>query len=91
MILHTITLEYVKRFPESERSRKWRKKRVHIYTEGRGFWLPQAAGYTNEKSKAWTLLFETAKAHTASLNPKENKIEFHLVDEPGNEIFNTGR
>ena len=84
MILHTISLEYIKRFPESIQTRKWRKKRVYIFTEGRGFWLPQSAGYTNEKGKAWALPFETAKAHTISLNPKEIKIEFHLIDEPGN-------
>ena len=86
MSAHTITLEHVKRSPDGERARKWRKKRVHIHTAGRGFWLPHAAGYTNEKGKAWALPFETAKAHTAALNPKELIIEFHLVDEPGNRI-----
>jgi hypothetical protein len=82
----SITLEYYKRWPESERSRKWRKKRVNIFTEGQGWWRPQAAGYTFQRFEAWVVPFETAIAHTRHISVKDKKIEFHLVDMPGNTL-----
>lgn len=83
---NVITLEYIKRWPESERSRKWRKKRVHIFQPGQGFWRPQGQGWTPHKWEAWCIPFETAKAHTAHISPKDKQIEFHLADMPGNEL-----
>lgn len=83
---NVITLEYYKRYPESQTSRKWRKKRVHIMSVGRGWWRPQAVGYTPNQWEAWTIPFETAIAHTASIGHKDQKIEFHLADMPGNKL-----
>jgi len=81
-----ITLKYMKRYPATQVASKWRKKRVTICLPGRGYWLPQAKGYTMDLSKAWKMPFETALAHTASIAPGDQAIEFHLVTEPGNTL-----
>lgn len=81
-----ITLEYYKRYPESAQSRKWRKKRVNIFQEGQGFWRPQGQGWTTYAQEAWCIPFETAIAHTRHISPKDKKIEFRLVNMPGNEL-----
>lgn len=81
-----ITLEYVKRYPDSKTTRLWRKKRVNIYTEGRGWWRPQAAGYTMVRGEAWVVPIETAIAHTKHISTRDFKIEYHLVDMPGNKL-----
>lgn len=86
MSSETITLEYYKRYPESARSRKWRKKRVHIFQEGQGYWRPQAKGWTVHAWEAWNIPFETALAHTSHISPKDKKITFHLADMPGNRL-----
>jgi hypothetical protein len=81
-----ITLEYLKRWPSSQRASKWRKKRVNIFTPGKGFWRPQAAGYTLVQREGWVIPFETAVAHTANISPRDHPIEFHLVDMPWNKL-----
>ena len=86
MASDVISLEYIKRYPDSKTSRLWRKKRVNVFTVGQGYWRPQSAGYTNQRFEAWVLPFETALAHTAGISPKHDKIEFHLCDIPGNKL-----
>lgn len=81
-----IELDYVKRYPDSERTRKWRKKRVNIFAEGQGFWRPQGQGYTAHAREGWALPFETALAYTAHIGTKDSKIEFHLAGIPGNKL-----
>lgn len=81
-----ITLQYMKRYRNSQTASKWRKKRVHIFHPDRGFWRPQGSGYTFHAWEAWNIPFETALAHTASLNPKDVPLEFHLADMPGNKL-----
>ena len=81
-----ITLEYIKRYPNSATSVKWRKKRVVIFAPGRGWWRPQGEGYTMVLAEAWAVPFETALGHTAHISPKSIQIEYHLCDMPGNNL-----
>jgi hypothetical protein len=54
-----ITQKYLRRYPDSKRTRKWFGKLVHIETD-RGIWRPGGCGYTSVTAEAWFLLFEDA-------------------------------
>lgn len=77
-----ITLVYLRRYPDSARSKAWAGKLVHIETE-HGIWRNDAAGYTRRGAvDAWVLPFEDALLEVAHLGP-EKRATLLLATPPG--------
>jgi len=62
-----LMLTYLKRYPNSKRTKSWAGRNVYIYTS-RGIWRVGGAGYTFiTESDAWVLSFEDALKEIAAL------------------------
>lgn len=73
-----ITLNYVKRYPNSKKTKSWEDKLVQIETE-HGVWKPNGYGYTVVGSEtAWILSFKEAVKCVWHTGP-EKKARFILV------------
>lgn len=76
-----ITQKYIRRYPDSKRTRSWAGVLVHIETEN-GVWREGGAGYTwHHMPNAWVLPFELAQKEVNHCGP-EKKAAFIRV-EPG--------
>ncbi|WP_313030391.1 hypothetical protein [Brucella sp.] len=76
-----ITQKYLRRWPDSKRSKSWAGRLVHIQTEN-GVWRNNGKGYTHEgKDDAWVLPFEEAQKEVAHCGP-EKQATFILATRP---------
>ncbi|MEO9231540.1 MAG: hypothetical protein ABI216_21680 [Devosia sp.] len=67
-----ITQQYLRRWPDSKRAKKWAGKMVHIETE-HGVWRVDGQGYTwAHKPDAWILPFEMAQKQMAHCGPEKH-------------------
>lgn len=74
-----VSLEYIKRFPNSARTRKWRTKKVRIYSyEHSAYWGPNRSGYYNDGLKAGVYTFDDAYEATNHCGP-EKGITYRAV------------
>lgn len=68
---NSITQKYIRRYPNSKRTKSWKGKLVHIQTEN-GVWRTDGMGYTYaDKSDAWVLPFEEAVYRLAHCGPEK--------------------
>lgn len=66
-----ITQKYLRRYPNSKRTRSWAGCMVHISTD-RGVWRTNAEGYTYRgRADAWVLPFEEAQKKVAHCGPEK--------------------
>jgi len=66
-----ITQEYLRRYPNSKRSKSWAGKMVHIQTEN-GVWRTGGSGYTYAgRDDAWVLPFEDAVRQISHCGPEK--------------------
>ena len=66
-----ITQKYLRRYPDSKRTRSWAGSMVQIETE-HGVWRVGGAGYTwAHYENAWVLPFEEAQKHVAHCGPEK--------------------
>lgn len=66
-----ITQAYIRRYPNSRRTRSWAGRLVHISTEN-GVWRVDGHGYTYaHHDDAWILLFEDAQKQVAHCGPEK--------------------
>lgn len=66
-----ITQKYLRRYPDSRRSRTWAGVMVHIETEN-GVWREGGCGYTYAgMPNAWALPFEQAQQEVAHCGPEK--------------------
>lgn len=67
-----ITQKYLRRYPDSKRTRSWSGKLVHIETEN-GVWRKNAQGYTYAgRPEAWVLPFEEAVLRVNHCGPEKH-------------------
>lgn len=77
----TITQKYIRRYPNSKRTKSWAGKIVHIQTEN-SVWRVGSAGYTFAGRKdAMKLPFEEALEEVAHCGP-EKRATFIYADHP---------
>jgi len=69
-----ITLKYIKRYPNSARTKQW-KGRIVMIESDHGLWRPDAKGYTDKYSTSWVVLFEKAVKHTYHCGP-EKRVKY---------------
>jgi len=68
---NNITQRYLRRYPNSRRTKSWSGVMVHIETES-GVWREGGSGYTwAGKSDAWVLPFEEAVKEIDHLGPEK--------------------
>lgn len=66
-----ITQKYLRRYPDSRRTRSWAGRLVYIQTEN-GVWRTNGAGYTEVGNPdAWVLPFEQAQAKVDHCGPEK--------------------
>lgn len=66
-----ITQKYLRRYPDSKRTRSWAGRMVHIETES-GVWRTGGAGYTwAHHDDAWVLPFEDAQRQVNHCGPEK--------------------
>ena len=66
-----ITQKYIRRYPDSKRTRSWAGVPVHIETEN-GVWRDGGAGYTwAHRPEAWVLPFEEAQRQVNHCGPEK--------------------
>ena len=87
-----ITQKYLKRYPNSQRTKSWAGKMVHILTEN-GVWRTDGHGYTFAGSReAWVLPFERAVERISHCGPEKCGAflmapEIQTVSESGLDSF----
>lgn len=79
-----ITQKYLRRYPDSKRTKSWKGVPVHIQTE-HGVWRIGGCGYTwAGASNAWILPFEEAQKQVAHCGPeKQAKFIRALIAQEG--------
>lgn len=71
MSADSITQKYIRRYPDSKRTKSWAGVMVHIETEN-GVWREGGAGYTwADKPNAWVLPFEQAQREVNHCGPEK--------------------
>jgi hypothetical protein len=76
-----ITQKYIRRYPDSKRTRSWAGRMVHIETEN-GVWRTNGHGYTYAgRPDAWILPFEQAMQQVGHCGP-EKRAAFIRVTLP---------
>lgn len=76
----TITQKYIRRYPNSKRTKSWAGRMVYIRTEN-GVWRNGGHGYTQiGKSDAWVLPFEEAVNQVAHCGPEKQAAFIAAAD-----------
>lgn len=79
-----ITQKYIRRYPDSRRTRSWAGVLVNIETEN-GVWRKGGAGYTYARThQAWVLPFEDALLEVNHCGPEKQAafIRVHQGAQP---------
>jgi len=77
-----ITQKYIRRYPDSKRTRSWADTNVHIETEN-GVWRVGGAGYTwAHHNNAWVLPFELAQAEVNHCGPEKQAAFIRVRPHP---------
>lgn len=66
-----ITLNYLRWYPESARTKSFHGVHVRVHSNGY-YWRHNAQGYTTNIDEAWVTTFETALYHTDHIGPEKN-------------------